>query len=270
MRGSCGPPSRFPSPASPSHAFQSGCVERVDQVAIAREDRASADAHPLARAVLVVRQVDVRIARELLELLALDVRHEPEIGSRGAPLRLHRTRDEMSVGAPRRHHRGLDAVDELVEIVELFLERDFVVAVFVDWRPCLGPQGIGVFDPPSRTFNAAIASATSIAWSGGFTFSNTLRDAAVGVDDERRTNDAPCTFGRTSTSAATRRTLGDPRVVVGEQRERQLIFLLELAMRLGRVRTDPEDHGVESLEPREKRRETNDASMVQPEVSSLG
>jgi hypothetical protein len=31
----------------------------------------------------------------------------------------------VAVGAARRHHGDLDAVDELVEVVELLFERDF-------------------------------------------------------------------------------------------------------------------------------------------------
>ena len=68
---------------------------------------------------------------ELLELLGLDVRHEPEVGSGGASLRGHRSRHEVAVSATRGHHRDLDAVDQLVEDVELFLERNFVVAVLI-------------------------------------------------------------------------------------------------------------------------------------------
>ena len=65
------------------------------------------------------------VVHELLVLLALGVRHEPEVGSGGTPLSLHGTRDQMAIGPSRRHHRGLDAVDELVQVVELFFERDF-------------------------------------------------------------------------------------------------------------------------------------------------
>src|SRR5262249_21022986 len=70
----------------------------------------------------------------------------------------------MAVGAARRHHRRLDTVDELVEVVELLLERDLVVAILVE---CVG-HALDL-----RTFNAATASATAGACSSGLTFSKT-------------------------------------------------------------------------------------------------
>jgi len=75
----------------------------------------------------------VRIERQLLELLTLHVRHEPEVGAGRAALRLHRTGDELSVGAARGEHGGLDTVDERVQVVELLLEGDFAGHVMTWW-----------------------------------------------------------------------------------------------------------------------------------------
>src|SRR5689334_11437251 len=73
-----------------------GCIEQpllplraiqcVDEIAIARQNRSAAHAHPLAGPLPEIRDVDVRIERELLELLALHVGHEPKIGAAGATL----------------------------------------------------------------------------------------------------------------------------------------------------------------------------------------
>jgi len=108
-----------------------GLVEFVDEPLVAGDDRGAAHRHPLARAVLVVREVHVRVGGELLELVRLEVRHEPEVGPRPTLLRLHRPRHELPVRSPRGHHRDFHPVDQGVEIVELLLERDLVVPVLV-------------------------------------------------------------------------------------------------------------------------------------------
>ena len=69
--------------------------------------------------VLVVREVHVGIALDVSELAGPIGRDEPEVGTCCTLLSCHRTRLEMTVLAPGRHHRHFDLVDHLVELLEL-------------------------------------------------------------------------------------------------------------------------------------------------------
>ena len=66
-----------------------GRVQRVNRLAIAAEMRQPGDGNPFARAVFVVRQIDVRVAFEVAQLRRLLARHEPQVGAGRAFLRSH-------------------------------------------------------------------------------------------------------------------------------------------------------------------------------------
>jgi hypothetical protein len=61
----------------------------------------------------------VRIEGELLECVGFDARDEPQISASGATLSLHRARDELAIRSACGEHRDLDAIDEIVEVVDV-------------------------------------------------------------------------------------------------------------------------------------------------------
>ncbi len=60
----------------------------------------------------------MRIERQVVELGRTRSRHEPEVRAVGPLLVGHCTRTQMAAGPARRHHGGLDVVDEFVELPE--------------------------------------------------------------------------------------------------------------------------------------------------------
>jgi hypothetical protein len=62
----------------------------------------------------------VGVEHQVVELVRFRVGDEPQVAVFHARLRRHRARDELSVPAASGEHRGLDAVDEIVELVEFF------------------------------------------------------------------------------------------------------------------------------------------------------
>ena len=117
-RGSSGVPCRG-SPSSGNHTFQSSAHSSRIFSPIARHRRQARHRHPLAVAVAVVGQVDVRILGEVGQLGRPVGADEPEVGAGRALLVGHRPRAQVPVGAARRHHRRVDVVDQLVEFLQL-------------------------------------------------------------------------------------------------------------------------------------------------------
>jgi hypothetical protein len=96
-----------------------GCKELPDLGSITRERCQAGHRNPFARSVFVVREVQVGVALDVCELAGPLSRDEPEVGTCCTLLSCHRTRLEVTVLAPRRHHRNLDLIDHLVELLEL-------------------------------------------------------------------------------------------------------------------------------------------------------
>src|SRR5690606_24128743 len=111
-----------------------GRVELVDLRPVLGDPGRAADRDPLSRAVAVVGEVDVGVGGQLVELVALDVRDEPEARAVAPALRLHRPRDEVAVRPPRREHADLDPVDETVQVLQLLL-RGYLLRRVVSARP---------------------------------------------------------------------------------------------------------------------------------------
>ena len=78
-----------------------------------------------------------------------------------------------------------------------------------------------------------------------------LCDASIGRDDERRSEDAHVLAPEQRLLSPDPVALGDGVIRVGNERERQIVLLLELLVRLDRIGADAEDGRIESLELRE-------------------
>ncbi len=89
---------------------------------------------------------------------------------------------------------------------------------------------------------------TSSAWVAGLTFRSRLDDRAVGADHEGRADDAHVRAAVARLLAPDAVGLGDRVVGVGEQRERQLVFALELHVRRDAVGRDAEHDRAGRLE----------------------
>ncbi len=98
-----------------------GLVELMDALSVATDSRDAAHRHPLAGLVVVVRAADMGVHPQLFQLVRISIGNEPEVGVVDALLGGHRPGDEVAVVPPRSEHRGLDSLDELVQLFEFFL-----------------------------------------------------------------------------------------------------------------------------------------------------
>src|SRR5687768_3913927 len=126
-----------------------GRVELADLRAIAADRREARDRYPLARPILVVGEVDVRVGFDVAELGGVFSRDEPEVRARGPLLGRHRARLEMAVGPPGGHHRDLDVVDLRVQLV---LRRIHPTPPRLNDRAKYPATGLG--GPPSASHRA--------------------------------------------------------------------------------------------------------------------
>jgi hypothetical protein len=84
------------------------------------------DRDPFPGPVAIVGQVDVRVELQLVQLVRLDVGDEPEIAAFGLGLGGHGPRDQVAVRPAGGEHGDLDALDEIVEVIQLLLETGLV------------------------------------------------------------------------------------------------------------------------------------------------
>ena len=90
-----------------------------------------------------------------------------------------------------------------------------------------------------------------VAMAGGVHLLEHARDAPCGIDDERRPRDPHALDAEGVLLHPHTVRLRDGVVLVHQERHGQAVLLAELPVRVRGVRTHPQYHGIESLEPRE-------------------
>ena len=91
---------------------------------------------------------------------------------------------------------------------------------------------------PAAAWASSSAARTSAAWPSGLTFGQTVRDPAVGIDQERRPRRAPVRLAVVLLLDPRAVGLGDRVVLVGEEGERQVELLAERPLAGGALRAD--------------------------------